>query len=254
MSNQIKPLSEQSRWDQIVTFLFFLIHTLWFAAWTFVITYEWRWDSLSGSFMFWWFAVFVYLIFYVKILPKETLKSLFIWYILWLLQTYAWLEVIVPVFMNHSVYKSFSDIPLYYHIIPSIFFIMLTFLLKNLIIRIFNDTTWKILFIINLFLFFTPFILQYNNISLYTPTPEYIIEKEEQKTSTSTVIPITESVTTEENYENLREYDERTLQESLDELVNSYSDEEIKEMEIKYKKEIEEYEQDLLRRQKEKQK
>lgn len=63
------------------------------------------------------------------------------------------------------LYDIFSNIPLYYHIIPGIFILMPTFLIQTFLVVVFKaekDKTRsiKILFISNLVLFIMPFIIK----------------------------------------------------------------------------------------------
>lgn len=150
-------------WWRVLTYMFFIIHGLWFWTATFEITY-WTHDFWWGL-LFWGFATMIYMVFYMNFWGVEKIKNMFIWGLLWVIQTYAWLELIASNFINQysTNFHSFEMFPLYYHIIPSMFFIMITFLLKNLIAEFFPKNQDKVFYTFSLFLFITPYIIKMNS-------------------------------------------------------------------------------------------
>jgi hypothetical protein len=121
----------------IFFYIFFLFHSWIFAISWFMIFYTGQ-MPLFG-FLHWWIAIFVYLSLYSAVFWKEEIRNMLIGALIWALQIYSWLELIWSSLINETwYYKTFASMPLYYHIVPGLYFIMYTFLLKNAMI----DLIW----------------------------------------------------------------------------------------------------------------
>lgn len=93
-------------------------------------------DTLAGTsflFMHGGFAILVYLIFYISIFGREQVKWLFINSALGLFGIYAEIDWILSLFD-----KQVQDYPASKHIIPFLYYILYTFLIRQIFLDFFN--------------------------------------------------------------------------------------------------------------------
>ena len=110
-------------------YIFFLVHMLAFGGSGFYIAYFVPNPPLDLLFLFNGFAILIYLIFYLVIFGLDDVKWIFINAFLGLF------GIVVEVDWILSLYdRSLSDFPVYIHIIPFIYYILYTFLLRRALI------------------------------------------------------------------------------------------------------------------------
>lgn len=122
--------------DEISGFMiypFFLIHMGMFGFSGFYMAYGLTKADTSFLFMHGGFAILVYIIFYFAIFGKEQVKWLFINSALGLFGIYAEINWILSLFD-----KQVQDYPASRHIIPFLYYILYTFLIRQMFLDLFN--------------------------------------------------------------------------------------------------------------------
>ena len=110
---------------------FFLIHSLMFGASGFFMAYTPDGPPLIFMFVHGGFAIFIYLLFYSTMFGKEAIRWMFINAGLGLWGIYAEINWILEFFGT-----TVSDYPVYRHIIPFLYYVLYTFLIRQAIIDI----------------------------------------------------------------------------------------------------------------------
>lgn len=137
MRNLIKELSKESEKKKIPWFPkafiypFFLVHMAAFWYSWFSISYSEPGRLFLFGFIHWWFAIFVYMIFYLAIFWLDKIKDMLIWALIGIMWTIARLEKIIP-YRWHEIWDYYRAA----HIIPGLYFVMYTFLIKQALIDI----------------------------------------------------------------------------------------------------------------------
>lgn len=108
---------------------FFMIHMLMFGLSGFVMAYSSRRPDIAFLYLHGGFAIFVYTIFYLTIFGVDEVKWMFINAALGILGIYSQIDWILYLFG-----KDLSDFPIKVHVIPFLYFILYTFLLRQAII------------------------------------------------------------------------------------------------------------------------
>lgn len=114
-------------------YFFFLLHMLMFGFSGFLMAYD---DGLSaGLFLYLHggFAIIAYTFFYVQIFGREEVKWMFINAALGILGIYTQIDWILSFFG-----KSADQYPFYIHLIPALYFILYTFLVRQVVLDLFD--------------------------------------------------------------------------------------------------------------------
>lgn len=127
-----KDFDRGSRSAWLFVYGFFLLHMAMFGGAGFLLSYSLQEERLFGYF-FSGFAISIYLIFYFAIFGRETVKWLFINSVLGILGIFSQIDWILSVFS-----KTFGEFPWYVHIVPTIYFILYTFLIRRAVLHIFR--------------------------------------------------------------------------------------------------------------------
>jgi len=104
---------------------FFLFHMAMFGSVGFLLSYS-DGASFLANLVFSGFAISIYIVFYIAIFGIDEIKWLIINSIIGLLGIYSQLDWILERFG-----KTAQDFPTYYHIVPGIYFVLYTFLLRR---------------------------------------------------------------------------------------------------------------------------
>ncbi len=107
---------------------FFLVHMGMFWGSWFLLAYFADNTPYSMALLHWWVAISVYLVFYLLIFGVWRVRDMFINAIIWCVWIYAWMWDIVSFFG-----KDINSFDWYWHLIPSIYFVLYTFLLRNIL-------------------------------------------------------------------------------------------------------------------------
>ncbi len=121
------PAGAQVSWGKI--YPFFFVHMLMFGASGFLIAYADKPPEVFFLYMHGGFAIFVYLIFYLVIFGLDEIKWMFINAALGLFGIVAQIDWILGWFD-----KTVDDFAWYVHVIPFLYYIMYTFLLRQALI------------------------------------------------------------------------------------------------------------------------
>jgi hypothetical protein len=111
----------------------FLLHMLTFGFTGFLMAYSEKGPGLLFLYAHGGFAIVVYLLFYLTIFGRDEVKWMFINAGLGLLGIYSQINWLLS-FMG----KRFSDYPWYIHVIPFLYFIIYTFLVRHAVLDIMN--------------------------------------------------------------------------------------------------------------------
>ena len=113
----------------VFIYIFFLVHMLAFGGSGFFMAYSEPDPPVDFLFMHGGFAIFIYLIFYLVIFGLDEVKWIFINAFLGLF------GIIVEIDWILSLYdRKLSDFPVYVHIIPFLYYILYTFLIRRALI------------------------------------------------------------------------------------------------------------------------
>jgi len=110
---------------------FFLFHMLMFGLSGFLMAYSSDGPDVSFLYMHGGFAILVYVIFYFTIFGVDQVKWMFINAALGLFGIYAQIDGILSLFGKRA-----EDFPWYVHVIPFLYYILYTFLLYQLVLKI----------------------------------------------------------------------------------------------------------------------
>jgi len=117
------------RWYTV--YPFFLAHMLMFGGSGFVMAYGEQHPGVAFLYMHGGIAIFVYTIFYLNIFGRDKVKWMFINAALGLLGIYTQIGWILSLF-----HKNIGDYPLRVHVIPFLYFVLYTFLLRQAVLDI----------------------------------------------------------------------------------------------------------------------
>jgi hypothetical protein len=112
---------------------FFIVHMLIFGASGFFIAYAFDATPVLFLYMHGGIAILVYSFFYLIFFGKEQVKWMFINAGLGIFGIYAEIDWLLGHFGKHV-----SDFPFYVHVIPFLYYILYTFLLRQVVLDIFN--------------------------------------------------------------------------------------------------------------------
>ena len=112
-------------------YIFFAIHMLAFGASGFYMAYSQSGPDLSFVYMHGGFAIIVYTIFYLAMFGVDEVKWMFINAALGILAIYSQIDWLLSYFGKRA-----SDFPWEVHVIPFLYFILYTFLLRQFVVDI----------------------------------------------------------------------------------------------------------------------
>jgi len=124
------PITNRAGW--FVIYGFFLVHMLGFGTAGFIMSYSGDVEPFE-NFLFSGFAIFVYMIFYLVIFGIDEIGWLFMNSALGILGIFSQLDWLLEFFG-----RDFYDYPMAAHIVPTIYYILYTFLLRRAILHIFR--------------------------------------------------------------------------------------------------------------------
>ena len=110
---------------------FFLFHMLMFGGSGFFVAYADKRPDVTFLYMHGGFAIFVYTIFYLTMFGRDEVKWMFINAALSVLGIYTQIGWILSLFQ-----KNISDYPIRVHVIPFLYFVLYTFLLRQAVLDI----------------------------------------------------------------------------------------------------------------------
>lgn len=122
---------EEVPWFSI--YPFFLFHMLMFGGSGFMMAYSSGSSPVPFIFLHGGFAIVIYTFFYLAIFGREEVKWMFINAALGILGIYTQIDWILAFFG-----KSAGQYPLYIHIIPALYFILYTFLVRQAVLDLFD--------------------------------------------------------------------------------------------------------------------
>ena len=109
----------------------FIIHMLMFGASGFLMAYSATRPSAAFLYLHGGFAILIYIVFYIKMFGRDEVKWMFINAALGVIGIYTQIGWILSLFG-----KEISDYPLYVHVIPVLYFVLYTFLLRQAVLDI----------------------------------------------------------------------------------------------------------------------
>lgn len=112
---------------------FFMVHMFMFGGSGFLMAYSDNPAPVGFLYAHGGFAILIYSVFYLIFFGKEQVKWMFINAALGIFGIYAEIDLILGVFDKHV-----SDFPFYVHVIPFIYYVLYTFLLRQAVLDIFN--------------------------------------------------------------------------------------------------------------------
>ena len=112
---------------------FFMVHMLMFGGSGFFMAYADNPPPVLFLYAHGGFAILIYSIFYLIFFGKEQVKWMFINAALGIFGIYAEIDWFLSVFGKHV-----SDFPFYVHVIPFLYYVLYTFLLRQAVLDIFN--------------------------------------------------------------------------------------------------------------------
>lgn len=112
---------------------FFLVHMLMFGGSGFFMAYAENGPPVLFLYMHGGFAILIYSIFYLAIFGKEQVKWMFINAALGILGIYAEIDWLLGLFGKHV-----RDFPVYIHVIPFLYYVLYTFLIRQAVLDIFD--------------------------------------------------------------------------------------------------------------------
>jgi hypothetical protein len=108
---------------------FFLVHMLVFGGSGFLMAYANRHPSVIFLYLHGGFAIAIYTVFYLIIFGRDEVKWMFINAALGLLGIYSQIGWLLSLFG-----KQIGDYPVYVHVIPFLYFVLYTFLLRHAVL------------------------------------------------------------------------------------------------------------------------
>jgi hypothetical protein len=120
---------DEVRWTTI--YPFFFLHMGMFGASGFFMAYADHPPPTAFLFMHGGFAIFIYVVFYLSIFGREEVKWMFINAALGVFGIYTEMRWIMAAFG-----KSLSDYPIHVHVIPFLYYVLYTFLLRHAVLDI----------------------------------------------------------------------------------------------------------------------
>jgi hypothetical protein len=136
-NSMVKPHSKPyKRGDSIsglAIYPFFMVHMLMFGGSGFFMAYADNPPPVLFLYAHGGFAILIYSIFYLTFFGKEEVKWMFINAGLGILGIYAEIDWFLGHFGKHV-----SDFPFYVHVIPFLYYVLYTFLLRQAVLDLFN--------------------------------------------------------------------------------------------------------------------
>ena len=129
INNRKYPKGSDVPWYKI--YPFFLLHMLVFGASGFFMAYSSRHPPVSFMFLHGAIAITVYTIFYLVIFGRDEVKWMFINAVLGLFGIYSQIGWILSLFG-----KQIGGYPYYTHIVPFLYFVLYTFLIRHAVLDI----------------------------------------------------------------------------------------------------------------------
>jgi hypothetical protein len=129
IGNQTYPKGSEVPWYKI--YPGFLLHMLIFGGSGFLIAYSDRPAPVFFLYLHGGFAILIYTVFYLAIFGLDEVKWMFINAGLGLLGIYSQIGWLLSLFG-----KKIGDYPVYVHVIPFLYFVLYTFLLRHAILDI----------------------------------------------------------------------------------------------------------------------
>lgn len=114
-------------------YLFFLIHMFMFGGSGFFMAYSKSGPSLFFLYAHGGFAILVYTIFYIKSFGRDEVKWMFINSALGLMGIYSQIGWLLEAFG-----RNIDDYPLSAHVIPFLYYVLYTFLIRQLVLDLFH--------------------------------------------------------------------------------------------------------------------
>ncbi len=128
--NSYKKGDSISGWS---VYPFFMMHMLMFGGSGFFMAYSDDPAPVAFLYAHGGFAILIYSIFYLIFFGREQVKWMFINAVLGIFGIYAEIDLILGIFDKHV-----SDFPFYVHVIPFLYYVLYTFLLRQAVLDIFN--------------------------------------------------------------------------------------------------------------------
>jgi hypothetical protein len=116
-----------------VIYFFFMIHMLIFGCSGFFMAYAENGPPILFLYMHGGIAILVYCVFYLGIFGMEQVKWMFINATLGIFGIYTEIDWLLGIFDKHV-----DDFPFYVHVIPFLYYVLYTFLLRQAILDLFN--------------------------------------------------------------------------------------------------------------------
>ena len=126
-----KQYKKGDKISPIPAYLFFMVHMLAFGASGFYMAYSQSGPKLSFVYIHGGFAILVYTFFYLAMFGVDEVKWMFINAALGILAIYSQIDWLLSYFG-----KRVSDYPFEVHVIPFLYFILYTFLLRQFVVDI----------------------------------------------------------------------------------------------------------------------
>ena len=114
-----------------VVYPLFIIHMLMFGASGFLMAYSATRPSAAFLYVHGGFAILIYIVFYIKMFGRDEVKWMFINAALGIIGIYTQIGWILSLFG-----KEIGDYPYYVHVIPVLYFVLYTFLLRQAVLDI----------------------------------------------------------------------------------------------------------------------
>ena len=129
INGQLYARGTEIPWYKI--YPFFLIHMLLFGGSGFLMAYSSQHPPVAFLYLHGGFAVLIYTVFYLCIFGRDEVKWMFINAGLGLLGIYSQIGWLLSLFG-----KRIGDYPLYVHVIPFLYYVLYTFLLRHAVMDI----------------------------------------------------------------------------------------------------------------------
>lgn len=126
-----KVYKKGSNLPKLFIYPFFLVHMLAFGGSGFFMAYGATDVPILFLYAHGGIAIFVYIMFYLAIFGKDEVKWMFINAALGLLGIYTQIDWLLSFFNKQA-----SDFPFYVHVVPFLYFVLYTFLLRQMLIDI----------------------------------------------------------------------------------------------------------------------